>query len=130
MNMLMSQLRAVWHRLCACVPLCLRPRYILEQRQRAGEWRRVRNEHLKKYPACEVCGRVNKVIVHHIFPVSVAPELELVENNLITLCEMPCHFMFGHFFSYHCYNKDVRGMARRFRARMLQRRCQSPQLNK
>jgi len=105
------------------LPLWLRPRYILDQRQRAGEWRRVRAEHLKKHPACEACGRTTNLTVHHIFPVSIAPELELTENNLITLCETPCHFVFGHFFSYHCYNKDVRQMARRFRAQMSRRRC-------
>lgn len=123
-------MKQLWRWLCACVPLCLRPKYILELRQRAGEWRRVRKDHLAKYPACEVCGRSANVIVHHVFPVSIAPELELAESNLITLCETPCHFMFGHFFSYHCYNKDVRTMAKRFRAQMLKRRCQMPKLNK
>jgi hypothetical protein len=87
-------------------------------------WKKVRAAHLKAHPACEVCGRTANVIVHHIFPVSIAPELELTENNLITLCDTPCHFMFGHFFSYHCYNKDVRKMARSFRAKMLVRKCQ------
>jgi hypothetical protein len=106
-----------------CLPRWLRPRYIFEQRQRASAWRRVRAEHLAKHPACEVCGRTTNLAVHHIFPVSIAPELELVENNLITLCETTCHFVFGHFFSYHCYNKDVRQMARQFRVKMSRRRC-------
>ncbi|NBT76403.1 hypothetical protein EBZ80_17520 [bacterium] len=105
------------------LPIWLRPRHILDLRQRAGAWKRVRAEHLAKHPACEVCGRTTNLTVHHIFPVSIAPELELVENNLITLCETPCHFMFGHFFSYHCYNKDVRQMARNFRAKMSRRKC-------
>jgi hypothetical protein len=107
-----------------CLPVALRPRRILDMRQRAGEWRRVRAEHLKKYPVCEVCGRDKNLIVHHIFPVSVAPELALVENNLLTMCETPCHFMFGHFFSYHCYNREVRSMAKKFRAQLLKRKCQ------
>jgi hypothetical protein len=115
-------------KLCARVvswlPLWLRPRYILDQRQRAGEWRRVRAEHLAKHPACEVCGRTKNLAVHHIFPVSVAPDLELTESNLITLCETSCHFMFGHFFNYHCYNRDVRKMAAAFRREMhTHRRC-------
>ena len=106
------------------LPLWLRPRYILEQRQRASEWRRVRAEHLAKHPACEACGRTKNLAVHHIFPVSVAPDLELVESNLITLCETSCHFMFGHFFNYHCYNRNVRKMAAAFRKEMrTQRRC-------
>jgi hypothetical protein len=115
-------------KLCARVvswlPLWLRPRYILDQRQRAGEWRRVRAEHLAKHPACEVCGRTKNLAVHHIFPVSIAPDLELTESNLITLCETSCHFMFGHFFNYHCYNRDVRKMAATFRREMrTHRRC-------
>jgi hypothetical protein len=106
------------------LPLWLRPKYILDLRQRAGEWRRVRAEHLKKHPACEVCGRTKNLAVHHVFPVSVAPELELTESNLMTLCESPCHFMFGHFFNYHCYNKNVRKTAAAFRREMLNnRRC-------
>lgn len=109
--------------LVSWLPLWLRPRHILEQRERAGAWRRVRAAHLKKHSACAVCGRTANLTVHHIFPINIAPELELAENNLITLCESPCHFVFGHFFSYHCYNKDVRQMARRFRAKMLSRRC-------
>jgi len=110
--------------LVSWLPLWLRPRYILEQRQRAGEWRRVRAEHLKKHPACEVCGRTNNLTVHHVFPVSLAPELELVESNLMTLCDTPCHFMFGHFFNYHCYNKNVRKLAATFRREMRNnRRC-------
>jgi hypothetical protein len=117
---LFAQLRGIsgW-----LLPQWCRPKKILALRARANAWRSVRKAHLQKYPTCEVCGRANKVIVHHIFPVDIAPELELTENNLITLCETPCHFMFGHFFSYHCYNKDVRQMARSFRAKMLVRRC-------
>lgn len=106
------------------LPQPLRPANILALRKRSENWRRVRSTHLKKHPACEVCGRSAGTIVHHIFPVSIAPELELAENNLITLCDTPCHFVFGHFFSYHCYNKDVRSMARKFRAQMLKRKCQ------
>jgi hypothetical protein len=110
--------------LVSWLPRWLRPAYVLAMRARSKEWRRVRAEHLAQHPACEVCGRTADLAVHHIFPVSIAPELELEKNNLITLCSSPCHFVFGHFFSYHCYNKDVRQMARRFRAKMLDRRCQ------
>jgi hypothetical protein len=106
------------------LPRWLQPRYILDQRQRASEWRRVRAAHLAKHPACEVCGRAQNLAVHHIFPVSIAPELELTESNLITLCETSCHFMFGHFLNYHCYNRNVRKMAAAFRREMRNnRRC-------
>jgi hypothetical protein len=115
---------ACWHAVERFLPLWLRPRHILDLRARAGAWRRVRAEHLAKHPVCEVCGRTTNLNVHHIYPVSIAPELELVEHNLITLCETSCHFMFGHFFNYHCYNKDVRKMAAAFRRDMHRnRRC-------
>ena len=117
---LFAQLSGITSKL---LPAWLKPKKLLAIRARSNAWRSVRQAHLQKYPACEVCGRTKKVIVHHIFPVTIAPELELAENNLITLCESPCHFMFGHFFSYHCYNKDVRKMARSFRLKMLNRRC-------
>jgi hypothetical protein len=124
--MLTSFVDLLLGKLASWLPLWLRPRRILALRERASQWRKVRAAHLQKEPACAVCGRAGKLIVHHIFPVSIAPELELVEHNLITLCETPCHFMFGHFFSYHCYNKNVRKMAASFRREIRDRRCSPP----
>jgi hypothetical protein len=110
--------------LISWLPISWRPRKILELRERASQWRRVREKHLEKEPACVACGRKENVIVHHILPVSIAPELELAENNLVTLCAAPCHIVFGHFFSYHCYNRDVRKMAQQYYVKLMQRKCQ------
>jgi len=105
------------------LPMWLRPRRILEMRQRASQWRAVRAEHLLKEPECAACGRSTELIVHHIIPVNFSPSLECEPHNLITLCAYPCHIVFGHFMNYHCYNKDVRKMAHEYRKLMLKRKC-------
>lgn len=105
------------------LPLWLRPRQILEMRQRAGAWRRVRAEHLAKYPACAACGRTKNVVPHHVIPVSVDASRELDPENLITLCDDPCHIVFGHFLSYQCYNSEVRTMAAAYKQAHATRKC-------
>lgn len=108
------------------LPLWLRPRYILDMRQRASQWRAVRAAHLEKEPACVACGKTAGVAVHHIIPVSFDESKQLEPLNLITLCSSPCHIVFGHFMSYHCYNKDVRKMAMEYRKAMAKRKCLKP----
>lgn len=115
--------QAVQKFLCARLPLWLRPRYILELRSRAAQWRAVRAEHLKKEPSCVACGRQTDLSVHHIIPVSVNPNRELDPDNLITLCENRCHIVFGHFMSYHCYNPEVRRMAEEYYRKLKKRSC-------
>lgn len=100
-----------------------RPRFILEARQRSGQWRALRQVHLLKQPECAVCGRTKNLTVHHVIPVSVNPQRELDPENLLTMCETPCHFMFGHLFNYHCYNRNVRRMAAEFRVAIKKRDC-------
>lgn len=109
--------------LYSLLPLWLRPRIILEARQRASAWRKVRAEHLLREPVCAACGRSKELEVHHIIPVSFSPALELDPQNLITLCGSPCHITFGHFMNYHCYNKDVRQTAAEYYKAMSKRKC-------
>lgn len=108
------------------LPMSWRPRRILELRQRASQWRAIRDEHLLKEPACMACGRNANLEVHHVIPVSFDETKQLDPNNLITLCGSPCHIVFGHFMSYHCYNKDVRKMAAEYRKAMSKRKCLKP----
>lgn len=78
--------------------------------KRSVKWAKVRKEHLKLFPSCAVCGAKKFLEVHHILPFHLFPEKELVESNLITLCEQKgheCHLQFGHLGSYQSYNKDV-----------------------
>lgn len=77
---------------------------------RSPEWPRVRAEHLKDHPTCAACGESDHIQVHHIKPFHLWPALELVQSNLITLCEKPghdCHFIFGHLHDWYSYNVEV-----------------------
>jgi hypothetical protein len=105
------------------LPVWLRPRFVLDMRERSSRWRKIRAEHLLKEPVCVACGRSGDLEVHHIIPVSVAPALEEDPQNLITLCAYPCHITFGHFMNYHCYNKHVRKLAADYHKAMLKRAC-------
>lgn len=112
-------LRYLWAR---CIAPWL-PRQILLMRENSQRWKTLRKEHLAKEPVCVVCGRGGDVEVHHIVPVAFEPAKQFDPHNLITLCAYPCHVVFGHFFCYHCYNKDVRKMAEEFHKAMRKRRC-------
>lgn len=68
---------------------------------RSQKWASVRKKHLKEHPFCAACGNNKSLSVHHRAPYHLFPDLELVEDNLITLCEdgpgkSSCHFLFGH----------------------------------
>lgn len=80
----------------------------IESLARSGKWKTTRKKHLEKEPFCQVCGTNKKLNVHHKIPVSIDPEKENDENNLITLCEHNnCHFLFGHLCNWSRYNVDV-----------------------
>lgn len=74
---------------------------------RSGSWPKIRKQHIEKYPYCAACGRSSKLEVHHIEPVHLKPEKELDPDNLITLCDSPCHIVFGHLMNYKSWNPDV-----------------------
>lgn len=94
------------------------PRKLLSLRENSARWNKLRIAHLKKEPECAACGRRGELEVHHIIPVSFDSNKQFDPNNLITLCASPCHFVFGHFFCYHCYNRDVRKMVAEFKKTM------------
>lgn len=80
--------------------------------KRSGKWPTVRKQHLQNNPTCAVCGGTEKVEVHHIHPFHLHPELELDQNNLISLCEdnkdgFDCHLGFGHLGNFKSFNVDV-----------------------
>lgn len=74
---------------------------------RSSSWPKLRKQHLTKFPKCAACGRLSKVEVHHIVPVHVDPDKELDPDNLITLCDNPCHIVFGHLLDYKSWNINV-----------------------
>ena len=74
---------------------------------RSSQWTNVRKKHLQNHPTCAACGSNKKLEVHHKKPVHLNPDLELDPENLITLCDSPCHLVFGHLFNYKSYNESV-----------------------
>lgn len=89
--------------------------------RRANKWVSVRRAYLKVHPACELCGCLQKVEVHHKMPFHVSahigrPDLELDLRNLITLCsDAPHehHVLLGHLGDYQSYLRSIPWGARR-----------------
>ena len=91
--------------------------------KRSKDWRKVRAEHLKEQPVCQVCGGIDKLEVHHIEPFHLAPTRELDPDNLVTLCEskkhgVPCHLFFGHLGNYRSFNTTVNPDAKHWRRKL------------
>ncbi len=80
---------------------------------RSAQWSSVRRKYLSKHAVCAACGSDKYLEVHHKKPFHLHPDLELREDNLITLCEdgrrgaRNCHFVFGHAYHWKGYNPDV-----------------------
>ena len=77
--------------------------------KRSGQWPTIRKKFLKKNSSCELCLGKTKLQVHHIIPFNIRPDLELVEENLITLCTrkkygVNCHLLVGHLGNYRSMN--------------------------
>ena len=85
---------------------------------RSGQWKSIRDAHIKNNPTCYACGRSEYLIVHHIVPFHLNPELELDPNNLLTLCQgkhINCHITFGHNYNWTKTNLNVKQDAESFR---------------
>lgn len=74
---------------------------------RSPKWSKVRSQFLINNPICSVCGKKDKLEVHHKKPFHLYPELELDTSNLMTLCDSPCHLIFGHCGNWSWYRDDV-----------------------
>jgi hypothetical protein len=74
---------------------------------RSSSWKKVRANHLIKFPYCAACGRVDSLEVHHIIPYQVDNSKELDPDNLITLCGKYCHFVFGHYMDWKSWNPNI-----------------------
>lgn len=81
---------------------------------RSSKWPALRKEHLKKQPCCMACGSCVKPEVHHIIPVHLDSAKELDPDNLITLCDKYCHFVFGHLMHYKSWNINVINDAKQY----------------
>jgi len=87
---------------------------------RDGRWPELRERWLKAHPRCAVCGTTAGVVPHHIRPVHVWPEQELLWSNLLSLCGR-CHLLIGHLGAWASWNpdvvKDAAGWSERIRRR-------------
>jgi hypothetical protein len=85
-------------------------RSVINGAKRSSKWSSLEKKFLQKHSKCEICSSTNHLQVHHIKPFHLYPELELDENNLITLCmgEKECHLLIAHGDSFRCYNPNLR----------------------
>lgn len=75
------------------------PSALTKRARKRGSTRRAMKEYrdLPESAVCAWCGRTKKLEVHHIEPVSVAPDKADDWDNMIMLCRKPpCHQMIGH----------------------------------
>lgn len=89
--------------------------------QRSPKWQKIRQKHLADNPCCAACGSCNKPEAHHIIPVHVDQDKELELDNLITLCDKYCHFIFGHLMNWKSYNQSIVNDAESFKNKLLNR---------
>ncbi len=85
---------------------------------RSGHWPALRDAIIAEQPWCSVCRRSTDLIVHHLMPFHLKPELELDKKNLFVLCETPdfnCHFVLAHFRNWEHYNKNILNVAKYLR---------------
>jgi 5-methylcytosine-specific restriction protein A len=80
--------------------------------KRSSQWRKIRNRYKKANPHCAVCGSKKKVEIHHKIPFNIAPDLELFEDNFVSLCErkkygINCHLLIGHLGNYRRVNLNI-----------------------
>ncbi len=92
---------------------------------RSSRWPAFKRAWLVDHPGCAVCGSTKKVEVHHIKPFHEHPELELDENNVITLCRskkwhIDCHLDVGHNGDFKKHNPHVVADAKKVRKRYLE----------
>lgn len=90
------------------------PAYVTRAARRAWSTHKAMQRYRAAHPRCAWCGRSEHLDVHHIEPVSVAPQLAADERNMIMLCRKPpCHQVIGHDGDYaRRYVANVRELTR------------------
>ena len=78
--------------------------------KRSDKWPTARKYHLLEQPFCKMCGSTTDLQVHHCLPFAHDPTQELVDTNLVTLCEtlgIECHLKFGHLGNWKQFDPDI-----------------------
>jgi hypothetical protein len=75
---------------------------------RSSQWPAFKIEYAKTHlPVCAVCGGTAQLNLHHLRPFHVFPELELVESNVVWLCNAKeCHIRIGHLSNFQSINPN------------------------
>jgi len=77
------------------------PKMVTKHARRAYKTHKAMQAYRSGHTECAWCGRSKRLDVHHVIPVSVAPEMAASETNMIMLCRKPqCHLIAGHSDSY------------------------------
>lgn len=85
-------------------------RAVAADKERSGKWAALRKKVIVAHPYCAYCGGTEKLQSHHIRPFHLHPELELVESNVIVLCETEGtdhHLRIGHAGNFKDENPNV-----------------------
>jgi 5-methylcytosine-specific restriction endonuclease McrA len=72
------------------------PSYVTTQARASWEVAKAMKAFASENTFCAWCGRTKRLQVHHIIPVSVAPERAADVTNMIMLCGKRCHITVGH----------------------------------
>jgi hypothetical protein len=77
---------------------------------RSPHWRAFELAFLKG-KSCALCGGRKLLQAHHVRPFHLFPRLELVESNVLPLCEgnpaCNCHLLWGHLGNFQSWNETV-----------------------
>jgi len=84
------------------------PVYCVKSPRKSYAVTKAMKTHLKSNPGCAYCDRDNRARhVHHIEPISYAPELAADPNNFLTLCGKNCHIVIGHAGNWKNYVSNI-----------------------
>lgn len=81
------------------------PSHVTKHARHQNAVRRAMYKHRKLHPVCELTG-LGSICIHHIVPVSIAPELAAEPSNFISL-NKKVHLYLAHMGSYTRYMENI-----------------------
>src|SRR3990167_11395293 len=89
---------------------------------RSSKWPTVRKVFLAENPNCSACGGKGTFLkpneIHHCIPYHISPDLELMSENLLTVCREH-HFFVCHLNSWKSWNEKAREDAKLWRDKII-----------
>lgn len=86
----------------------IEPPLVMAGRPRSSKWPAFAKKMIEEHPFCAACGATELLQCHHVDPYHLAPEKELLPENVIVLCmKYRCHLTLGHFCSWYSNNDNV-----------------------